>query len=106
MAKNRADVPANLKWRVEDIFESLEARDKAYAEVSGKLDFSMYEGKLADANVLLECLQKLGEVEYTLSHLSVYAHMKHDEDTRDDTYNALQTRVDMLMMKFSGSIPL
>ena len=104
MAKNRADVPAHLKWRVEDIFESLEAWDKAYAEVSEKLDFSKYEGKLSDPDTLLECLKKLGEVEYTLSHLSVYAHMKHDEDTRDDTYNALQSRMDMLMMKFSGGI--
>ena len=43
MAKNRADVPAHLKWRVEDIFESLEAWDKAYAEVSEQLDFSKYE---------------------------------------------------------------
>ena len=46
MAKDRSQVPAQLKWRVEDIFESVEAWNALYAECEGELDFSEFEGKL------------------------------------------------------------
>ena len=102
MAKERREVEERLKWRVEDIYETLEAWEKDYAEVSEKLDFSHYEGRLGDADTLFECLEKLNEVSYTLSHLGVYAFMRHDEDTRKSEYAALQSRVDMLSMKLGG----
>ena len=103
MAKERRDVPEHLKWRVEDIFETQGDWERAYEDVSHKLDFSAYEGKLSCADTLLECFEKLNEVSLTLSHLSVYAFMKHDEDTRDDAAVALGARVDKLGMELSGS---
>ncbi|MBR2986527.1 MAG: oligoendopeptidase F [Clostridia bacterium] len=103
MAKERHEVADNLKWRVEDIYETIEDWERDYASVSEKLDFSAYEGKLADADTLLECMTKLNEVSYTLSHLGVYAFMRHDEDTRKSEYAALQSRVDMFSMKLAGS---
>lgn len=103
MAKERHEVPEHLKWRVEDIFETIEDWEKAYEEVAGKLDFSAYEGMLSDAETLLACFEKLNEVSLTLSHLSVYAFMRHDEDTRDDAPARLQARVDRLGMQLSGN---
>lgn len=103
MAKERHEVESRLKWRTEDIYESLEAWEKDYASVSEKLDFSAYEGRLHDADTLFECLERLNEVSFTLSHLSVYAFMRHDEDTRKSEFTALQSRVDMLSMKLGGS---
>ena len=103
MAKERNQVPESRKWRVEDIFETQEAWEKAYADVSEKLDFSAYEGKLGDADTLLECLNGLNEVSLVLSHLGVYAFMRQDEDTRNSDYAALISRVDMLEMKLAGS---
>ena len=104
MAKERNEVANHLKWRVEDIYATLEDWEAAYASIADKLDFSAYEGKLSDADTLLECLTKLNEVTYVLSHLSVYAFMRQDEDTRKSEFAALQSRVDMLSMKLSGSI--
>lgn len=104
MALDRNNVPENRKWRVEDIYETQEDWEKVYASVEGKLDFSKYEGKLADADMLFECLEKLNEVEYDLSQLSVYAFMRRDEDTRKSEFAALQARVQMLGMKLSGNI--
>ncbi len=103
MAKERHEVESRLKWRVEDIYETLADWERDYATVAGKLDFSVYEGKLGDADTLFECLEKLNAVSYTLSHLGVYAFMRHDEDTRRSEYAALQSRVDMLSMKLAGS---
>ena len=104
MAKNRDLVPENLKWRVEDIFETQADWDACYEKVGGMLDFSAYEGKLGDAEVLLECLNKVNEAALDLSRLGVYAFMRHDEDTRKSEFTALQSRVDTLEMQFSGAV--
>ena len=104
MAKERNQVPANLKWRVEDIYESVDEWNKVYASLEDKLDFSKYEGKLGDPELLLECLQGMNAVWLHLVQLAVYAHMRHDEDTRSSEFTALQARLDMLWMKLMGSV--
>ena len=104
MAKERDQVPANLKWRVEDIFESVDAWNAAYDEVAEKLDFSQYEGKLSDPDMLLECLEGVNAVAKELSLLGLYAYMRHDEDTRSSEFSALLSRLDVLEMKLRGNI--
>ena len=104
MARERDLVPASLKWRLEDIFETVEDWNKRYDEVSGKLDFSKYEGKLSDPDTLFECLEAINAVMIDVSHLAVYAFMKHDEDTRKSETMALMSRMDMLEMKLMGNI--
>ncbi len=103
MSLNRSEVPESRKWRTEDIFASLDEWEKTYAELETKLDFSKYEGRLNNVDVLYECLEALNRVVLDLSQLEVYAYMRHDEDTRDSTFTALLTRVDMLSMKLSGN---
>lgn len=104
MGKNRQDVPANLKWKLDDIFASIDEWNKAYDEVSKSFDFAKYEGKLSDPDTLFECLEEINKVVYKLSHLAVYAFMLHDQDTRDSESAALQSRVDVLEMQFMGNI--
>lgn len=101
MSMNRADVPAERKWRTEDIFATVDDWNRLYSELEGKLDFSAYEGKLTDADTLLECFERLNAVVLDLNRLSVYAYMRHDEDTRDSTFTALLSRVDMLEIELS-----
>ena len=104
MAKNRCDVPENLKWCLEDIFATLDDWNKTYAELEGELDFSKYEGKLSDPDTLLECLEAINKVAYKLSHLAIYASMWHDEDTRNGEAAALDGRVEVIWMKFAGAV--
>jgi len=103
MAKIRDNVPESLKWRVEDIYETPADWEAAYSSLEDKLDLSEYKGKLGDADVLFECLEKLNEIDLELGKLSVYAFMKRDEDTRKSEFTALQSRVDMLNMKLSAN---
>lgn len=104
MSKERSSVPAHLKWRVEDIFANQDEWDRLYAEVENKLDFSAFEGKLNTVETLLACLTKLNEVVRDLSRLDVYAFMRHDEDTRNSEFTALQARASQLEMKLSGAV--
>ena len=104
MAKERQQVAENLKWRLSDIFESVEEWNKTYDEVGASIDFAKYEGKLSDPDTLFECLEKINAVIYKLSHLAVYAFMWHDEDTRNSEATALQSRIDLLEMQFMGAV--
>ena len=103
MAKDRSQVPAHLKWRVEDIFESVEAWNAMYAEVEGDLDFSAYEGQLNTVENVLACMGKLNGLILKLNKLAVYAHIRHDEDSRNSEFTALSARFSMLGMKLSGA---
>ena len=104
MALNRQDVPANRKWRPEDIFPTLEAWEAKFSEVESRIDFSCYEGKLADKHTFLACMEAVNSVVYDMNHLGVYAFIRYDEDTRNDEMAALNSRVSMLEMKLSAAV--
>ena len=104
MAKERKDVPQNRKWNTDDIFASQQEWEDVYASLEGKLDFSAYKGKLDNAETILACMEGINAVVKDLSRLSVYAFMRRDEDTRLSEFAALQSRVQMLSMKFSAGV--
>ena len=104
MAKERKDVPQNRKWNTDDIFASQQEWEDVYASLEGKLDFSAYKGKLNNAETILACMEGINAVVKDLSRLSVYAFMRRDEDTRNSEFDALQSRVQMLSMKFSAGV--
>ena len=56
----RKDVAENLKWRASDIFATDEAWETEYAAIEAEYsnyDFSKFQGKLAQREVLLDCLR-------------------------------------------------
>lgn len=101
---NRKDVPENLKWRTEDMFATVADWNALYAKTEKRLDFSRFEGKLSDAATVKECYDEVYSVLGDLELLSVYAFMKHDEDSRDSESSALLARVDDLEVRFSSAI--
>ena len=103
MALDRNQVPAERKWRVEDIFENVEAWNALYAECEGELDFSEFEGKLNTVESVLSCMEKLNALVLKLNKLAIYAHIRHDEDSRVSEFTALSARFSMLAMKLSGA---
>ena len=103
MAMDRNQVPAERKWRVEDIFESIDAWNATYAECEGELDFSEFEGKLNTVESVLSCMEKLNALILKLNRLAIYAHIRHDEDSRNSEFTALSARFSMLGMKLSGA---
>ena len=103
MAMDRNQVPAERKWRVEDIFENIDAWNATYAECEGELDFSEFEGKLNTVENVLSCMEKLNALILKLNRLAIYAHIRHDEDSRNSEFTALSARFSMLGMKLSGA---
>lgn len=89
----RSEVKTEYKWKVEDVFESDEAWEKAFAEVSGALDFSAYRGTLNTPENILAYLKAEEEVELKLLRVYAYAFLHHDEDVHVTKYNSYFSRV-------------
>lgn len=104
MSLNRNDVPSHLKWNLSDIVDGEKGFTVIENKILSKLDFSKFEGKLADENVLLECLRYMDDLEIKLEILGVYAMMYRDVDTRNSDANALNSRVDNLFVKYSSAV--
>lgn len=100
----RSEVKEEYKWKTEDIFASDGQWEKAFEKADKSLDFSAYEGKLNDKDVLLSFLRANDEYMMELEKLFVYANLKHDEDTRDAAGVSRYGRVNMLYSKYCSAV--
>jgi oligoendopeptidase F len=99
----RSEIDDKYKWAVSDIFESDEA---FYAEFERAAKFvgavSAYKGKLGDKKILLKCLKEEDEISYRMNLLGLYAHMKKDEDTKNNLYGEMFDRFIALSVRISA----
>ena len=84
------------KWATEEIFGSDEEWETAFISVSKEIDFSKFKGKLGEKQSFLECMKAQEKVFRKIDKLSVYAMMKHDENTKDAKYDALLSKITSL----------
>ena len=94
----RQDVPVEKTWKLEDIFASNEAWEAELAEVTALTERAGdYQGTLNQgADRLFEALSFRDELSKRLQILYTYAHMRHDEDTANNTYQAMESRIKSL----------
>ena len=97
-ARERSGISAEHKWKLEDLYDSDQAWNKAKAELVGQFDeVTRYQGKLAgSASELLACMEFDSRISKEFGRLFSYAAMKSDEDTRDSTYLAMKQQMQQL----------
>ncbi len=98
----RSEVEAKYKWKAEDIFPSDEAWEEHYRAAEGGVSLRKWEGKLNDAAALAGFFREQERVSQSLERLYLYAHMRHDEDSRIAKYTAMQSRAMSLFVRFSS----
>ncbi|RIP35753.1 oligoendopeptidase F [Staphylococcus gallinarum] len=92
-------------WDLSTIFESDEAFEIAFKEVEGELGKEeQFKGHLGESSEkLYHALALEDELGSKLEKIYVYAHLKQDQDTANDTYKGLESRAYQLIIKFSSS---
>ncbi|MEC1178813.1 oligoendopeptidase F [Metasolibacillus meyeri] len=102
----REEVPVELTWDLTSIFPTNEAWEQEFAEIQSLLEQAReYKGKVATgAQGLFDTLQYSDLVSQRLSKLYVYSHLKHDQDTANGTYQAMDSRVKSLGAKLSAAL--
>ena len=101
----RNEVPEQLTWDLTTIFPddaAWEAEFKAIETLGQKA--ADFQGKVTEnAQSLYEALQASDELNERFSKLYVYSHLKHDQDTTNSTYQALDSRVKSLGAKLGAA---
>ena len=95
-------VAATYKWKIEDIYPNDDAWESAYADAEKTMDFGKFAGTLGTAAGLRAFFAAQESTGKKLERLYLYAHMKHDEDTRIAKYTAMQSRAMALYVRFSS----
>ncbi len=90
----RNEVPEELTWRLEDIYEDKKSWEKDLEEAMALAErIAAFEGRAAgSAESLLEVLKLYEACSMKLQSVGGYANMRHDEDTSDAAGQALSQR--------------
>ena len=101
----RDEVPVDLTWNLEGIFQSDEAWEQEFKEIEKLIpEAEKYKGKVAEsAQSLFETLQFSDKLSERFGKLYVYSHLKHDQDTTNGKYQATDSRIRSLGAKFSAA---
>lgn len=102
----RDEVKVDETWRLEDIFASDEAWEKAYTDVEElSTKAAGYKGTLHNgADSLYDALVYRDTLSEQLRRLYTYAHLKTDQDTTNGFYQAMDSRVKSLYVKVSTAL--
>lgn len=102
----RDEVKVEETWNVSTIFETDEAWERAYEEVDKLLERApSYAGTFSEgAEAIVKALHYRDEVLQQTGKVYVYAHLKHDEDTSNGTYQAMESRAASLYAKVGTAL--
>ena len=101
----REDVDTEYTWDLESLYASDDDWEAAFERAQElTADLGAFEGQATDdAETLLETLETYEELMRTVSNVASYARMRRDEDTREDTYQALLARAQSLSSEASSA---
>lgn len=95
----RSEISAEHKWKLEDLYETDEAFEKALEEAGAYPDkIAGFQGRIAvNAADLLAYLRLDDEITVIARNLIHYSNRKSDEDTRVSKYTGYCDKVEMLL---------
>ncbi len=98
----RKTVETKYKWKTEDIFESDEAWEAAFAALETLPDVAQFRGKLNSAENVAAYFAMTDAYEIRLMRVYLYAFLKNDEDVRVTKYNSYTAKVMTLFTKYGA----
>ena len=102
--ESRDQIDAKYKWKLEDIIADNQTWEELFFKTDERIGhFSKYADRLCDDDALFDCLELETRLTHDIMCLYQYAKMRLDQDTRDNTYQGMTNRVEMLIVKFSSA---
>ena len=99
--KKRWEIEEKDTWRLEDMVESDARWEELFAQAKEEIGgYGRFQGRLgASADTLYECLAFDDALSQKLELLYVYARMRSDQDTAQETYQDMFSRAQTLSFK-------
>ncbi len=100
----RHEVPEEMTWNLEVMYDSPETWEKDFAAISPLVNkFMTFKGKLSDsAKTLREAIETEDEMERLAEKVYVYAHLRSDQDTGNSENRSRVDRAQSLFAEISG----
>lgn len=97
----RAEVPENLKWRLEDMYASDEDWEADFASITADLPkLTAFAGKVgSSAGNLLACIKLQERLSELTAKVFTYSRMRKDENNADSEYQGMHDRAAGLAVK-------
>ncbi len=104
--KNRSDIDNDYKWDLTKIYPSDEECLKELEECKKMLKtYDTFRGRItASSKDLLEFLTFSDQFERKLYKVYYYAHLHHDEDTTNTTYQKLKGTIDKFFQEYGEKV--
>lgn len=102
--RDRAKIPDKYKWNLTDIYPSDNEWNQAKEQLKKTIPtISQYRGTLgSSANQLYQCLDLVSQLTKEFERLYSYASMSLDQDTRVQTYLAMQQEMSQIGAEFTS----
>lgn len=102
--RKRNEIPDKYKWSIEKIYPDVSAWGKDFSYLKEILpEIKKYSGKLGKASELLAYLKLDEKISRLTEKLSVYTHLRSDEDTANTEYQALMNKMDMYIPEIKSA---
>src|SRR5690625_2760368 len=104
--KERHEIPKELTWDLEAIFETDEQWEKECKQLQADIPaLTDFQGKLAEsAETFFDLFTLQDKLSERLGKLYTYARMRYDQDTTNSFYQALQTQAENVLTLASSSM--
>jgi oligoendopeptidase F len=104
-AADRAQIPDQYRWRLDDLYPSDAAFEQAKEAFGAKLDaFARRRGHLRDGpRAIGDTLSRLGALQNEAQRLGTYAQSRSDEDTREPLPRAMKAEAESLSVKLDAA---
>lgn len=107
MAKiiTRDEVEAKYKWKLEDIYPTVQDWESEFAEVEAQLPAisALKDTLTASAKDLCAGMDLFYEINHKVERLYIYARMKRDQDNAESIAQALTDRAEGICVRFSAA---
>lgn len=102
----RSAVPAESRWSLEDIYPSDDAWQADFDRLKSLLPkMASFQGTLdKSAENLYHCLALRDEIGITSGKVFAYARMRRDENTADNKYQAMTSRIESLLAETGAAM--
>lgn len=101
----RSEIPAEQRWKLEDLFPNQKAWDKEYQETKELLKkVGHFQGTLHEVSAIKAIFALEDELSIHTERLYVYANMKHHEDTAEAEFQALSEKSKKLSVEVSEAL--
>lgn len=105
-AKERSEIEAQYKWKLEDMFPTVELWNTGYAALEAAVPrMEAFKGRLSESPAtLLQCLELNDSLGALSDHLYVYANLKLDQDKRIGESQELADRIRSLNARYGSAV--